>query len=406
MGFALLTVLAGCGESAQPVAPVEQFESAMAALDGGDPVEAEQLLAAMVEDDPTDPVARAGLARSQARQSRYGEAIVHDKLALAADPRLAEVAYNLACSYAALGDTDESLRWLSRAWNGGIRDLNLIEQDVDLAPLRQDHRFAFFLATGALSLREEEAYVRITPTMARPGDEIRVELVVVSLNRPLMTTPETLTVDFGGELPAAALEPVSRIELFEAGEIGGREYFRRFITYSFTARSSVETLLGPFDLALGETPIPVRPAWLSVQDVLPDLFPRDRATGTSSPAPSAADWFESPGTLTDEAHPFARWEPNDDGALDLVVGVTLFTDGLEVPPGLALEIASCGTWLYPRQTAFLRTRAEGGSRVWFHRRWDPTSAPAACPDPAGVRVALGDEILYEAEVAWPRPPGG
>ena len=377
----------------------------MLALDTGDAGRAERTFAAMVEGDPSDPVARAGLARALARQGRYAEAIVQDKLAYAADPRLAEVAYNISCSYAALGDSEEALRWLARAWDGGIRDLNLIEQDPDLLPLRSDHRFAFFLATGALSLSEQEAYVRVSPAMVFPGDEVRVEVVVVSLNRPLMATPERLDLRFAGELPDGVVEPEERIELFEAGEIGGREYFRRFITYRFVAHDAVEALLGPFELTLGGVDIAVRPAWLSVQDVLPGLFPDDREEEPDRAIPNAAAWFAAPGTITEgRAHPFASWERAENDALDLIVGVEQFGDGLVVPDDLEIEIAAgaCGPWLHPRKTAFLRTRAEGLSRVWFHRRWGGGSTPAdTCPDPLPVKVTMGGETIYEDTVAWP-----
>jgi len=401
----LAALVGSCDGGASQETGEEAFERGMRALEDGDSGRAEQVFEAMLLDDPADPVARAGLARALARQDRYAEAIVQDKLAYAADPRLAEVAYNIACSYAALGEPEEALRWLARAWDGGIRDLNLIEQDPDLLPLRSDHRFAFFLATGALSLAEQEAYVRVSPAMVSPGGEVRVELVVVSLNRPLMATPERLVLGYAGELPAGALEPSARIELFEAGEIGGREYFRRFITYRFVAREAVETLLGPFELTLGDQDIPVRPAWLSVQDALPELFPRDRAPSWERETrPGAAEWFAAPGTATEGArHPFARWDRGPDGSLDLLVGVELYGDGIAVPDDLVLDPLppECGPWLYPRQTAFLRTRAEGLSRVWFHRRWGGETPADGCASPLPLRVTLGGEAIYEASIPWP-----
>jgi hypothetical protein len=399
----ILTLPWGCSEP--PAAtPLETFGQAMSALDSGDLAAAEELFTAMVTSDPTDPVARAGLARALARQGRYGEAIVQDKLALAADPRLPEVSYNIACSYAALGDTDESLRWLSRAFDGGIRDLNLIEQDPDLAPLRQDHRFAFFLATGALSLAEQEAYVRVTPSQAAPGDEIEVEAMVVGLNRPLMASPERLDLRFTGDLPPGSLVPVRRIERFEAGEIGGREYFRRQLTFTFEAAAAVECLLGPFELSLDGEQLPVRPAWLSIREVLPDLFPRQAGAEAVGNQPAAGPWFASPGTLTETAHPFARWDRAADGAWDLVVGVQLDTDGAEVPAGLALASDGCDPWTHPRTTAFLRRRAEGKSRVWFHRRYSPDADETArCAGRIPLRVTLDDAVIFETEVPPPAP---
>jgi tetratricopeptide (TPR) repeat protein len=178
-GLVATWLFVGCGPG-EPSTEVERFAEALEALQGEQPQLAEQLFASMVAQAPADPIARSGLARALAHQGRYGEAIVQDKLALAADPRLPEVSYNIACSYAALGELEDSLRWLSRAYDGGIRDRNLIEQDPDLDPLRQDHRFAFFLATGALSLSEREAHLRITPALVSPGQTVEVQLVVVS----------------------------------------------------------------------------------------------------------------------------------------------------------------------------------------------------------------------------------
>ena len=397
----------GCGEP-EVLPTVEQYDQGMAALDSGDAQTAQRLFTAMVTADPSDPVARAALARALARQDRFAEAVIQDKLALAADPTLAEVAYNVACSYASMGDTDESLRWLSRAWDGGIRDLNLIEQDPDLIDLRRDHRFAFFLATGSLSLAEREAFARVTPTMAAPGDEVKVAITVVSLNRPLMATPERVDLSFGGDLPDGALVPLSRVERFEAGESGGREFFRRTITVVFRADSAVEALLESFDLALGGVEVPVRPSWLSVRDVLPGLFPDQEEEVDGPPPPPAEAWFAAPGTLTEAAdHPFARWEEVGEGVWDLVLGVEFDGDGLEVPADLALAAwpDTCGPWDHPRQTAFLRTRAEGGSRVWFHRRYglvsDGRPAPGECPSPLPIRVTLGDEALLATDLPWP-----
>ena len=391
-----------CGDRAVPLSPPEAYDEALAALEENQLAEAERRFDAMVRDDPADPLPRAGLARALAHQGRLAEAIIQDKLAYALDPRLAEVAYNVACSYSRLGERELALRWLDRAHDGGVRDLNLIEQDPDLDGLRGDHRFAFFLATGALSLEEREAVVRVTPALVSPDQQARVDVTVVSLNRPLMAAPERLELRFTGELPDGTLAPVSRVERFEAGESGGREFFRRELAFTYEARAPAEVVFGPFELSLGGEELPVRPAWLSVREVLPDLFARRATEGEDDVPPDAAAWFASPGTLSEGVdHPFVRWDGRD-----LVMGVELLTDGVEVPDRLtvALGDAACTeAWSEPRLTAFLRTRAEGASRIWFHRRsgHDAGVPPPGCPDPLPVRVILGDEILFETEIAWP-----
>ncbi len=417
--LALVPMACGPPEPPTPLSRAEAHDAGLAALDGSDPVEAEAIFSEMVDGDPTDPVARAGLARALARQDRLAEALLQDKLAYALDPRLAEVAYNVACSYARLGEQEESLRWLSRAWNGGIRDLNLIEQDPDLDALRQDHRFAFFLATGALSLAEREAVVEVSPAVAMPDQTVRIELTVVSLNRPLMAKPETLALGFGGDLSRGALAPLARVERFQAGESGGREYFQRELDFEFVALEPLEAMIGPFELTLDDQELPVRPAWLSVREVLPDLFGGSGAGDTGGATPDAGGWFAPPSTLTDgETYPFARWDsapaptgadaPLDSApspARDLLVGVELLTDGVEVPADLNLELpAECDVWAHPRTTAFLRTRAEGASRVWFHRRLVGSAAPGetvgGCPDRLPVRVTRGGDVLFETDLAW------
>jgi Flp pilus assembly protein TadD len=68
--------------------------------------------------------------------------------ALRADRRLAEllprdprVRYNLACSCALSGLSDEALGQLREACDLGFDDLNLLQRDRDLDPLRGDPRY-------------------------------------------------------------------------------------------------------------------------------------------------------------------------------------------------------------------------------------------------------------------------
>ena len=198
--------------------------------------------------------------------------------------------------------------------------------------------------------------------------------------------------------------PLDRVERFEAGEIGGREYFERRLRFTFEAREAVESLLGPLEVALDGEALPVRPAWLSVRELLPGLFPEDEAAHPE-PVPDAGRWFASPGTLSEVSHPFARWERGAGGAggaWDLVVGVDLDTNGEAIPADLVLAPldARCGPWVHPRRTAFLRRKAEGRSRVWFHHQ---LAAGSSCPDGVRVEVTLGDVGLFAEDVAAPGP---
>lgn len=67
---------------------------------------------------------------------------------LAIDKRLARlcgkdpvVFYNLACSYALIGQTDDAFEALHRAVKLGYRDFQYLERDKDLKSLHQDPRF-------------------------------------------------------------------------------------------------------------------------------------------------------------------------------------------------------------------------------------------------------------------------
>jgi tetratricopeptide (TPR) repeat protein len=52
------------------------------------------------------------------------------------------IAYNIACSYALLGEKDAAFAWLARALAGGFLNLENLRTDSDLASLRGDPRFA------------------------------------------------------------------------------------------------------------------------------------------------------------------------------------------------------------------------------------------------------------------------
>lgn len=62
----------------------------------------------------------------------------------------AETAYKIARCQARLGNVDEALRWLKRAWELGLRDVAGAREDDDLAPLRSTTQFRelFGIADG------------------------------------------------------------------------------------------------------------------------------------------------------------------------------------------------------------------------------------------------------------------
>lgn len=54
--------------------------------------------------------------------------------------------YNLACSYARMGDKEKAFEWLTKALRAGFSQVALLKTDADLAPLRSDPRFSETLA--------------------------------------------------------------------------------------------------------------------------------------------------------------------------------------------------------------------------------------------------------------------
>ena len=66
-------------------------------------------------------------------------------MALAMDPDDARLMYNLACTYALAGRTDEAFAALDQSVDAGWRQRGWIENDSDLESLRDDPRFQVLL---------------------------------------------------------------------------------------------------------------------------------------------------------------------------------------------------------------------------------------------------------------------
>jgi tetratricopeptide (TPR) repeat protein len=49
--------------------------------------------------------------------------------------------YNIACSYALMGEKEQALKWLEKSLDMGFRDLNLVRTDTDFDSIRNDPRF-------------------------------------------------------------------------------------------------------------------------------------------------------------------------------------------------------------------------------------------------------------------------
>ena len=57
--------------------------------------------------------------------------------------------YNLACSYSLLGHIEDALAALQRAFELGYRDMTFLQNDPDLAGLRQSSKFREWLSSLA-----------------------------------------------------------------------------------------------------------------------------------------------------------------------------------------------------------------------------------------------------------------
>jgi len=50
--------------------------------------------------------------------------------------------YNIACSYALMGDKDKAFQWLDKSLEAGLSDVIMLNNDTDLVSLRADSQFA------------------------------------------------------------------------------------------------------------------------------------------------------------------------------------------------------------------------------------------------------------------------
>ncbi len=254
LGALLVAALAGCAND-----PPEWTDEAVAAasddareaLADGRAEVAAGLLRDALAARPDDAHLRASLAMALHRQGEYAEASVQSRLALGADPTLWQAAYNLAVYHAAMGDRDAALRWLQAAVATGRIEVEDVVADPDLAPLEEDHRFAFYAGTGVLSRAEEDAVVLLHTPVVAVGERATVSVISIALNRPLMGEREPADVRLAGTLGRDQLLPVSRRETFSAGTEGGREYHQRTWHFTFVPTRPGLLPVGPFEVTRG-----------------------------------------------------------------------------------------------------------------------------------------------------------
>jgi len=296
LGALLAMLLAGCSEPPPPTdAEVSAgSDEAREALAEGRAAVAEEQLRGLLRSRPDDAHLRASLAMALHRQGRYAEASVQSRLALGADPTLWQAAYNLACHHAAAGERDRAIAWLQTAIAAGYVSVEDVLADPDLAPLAEDHRFAFYVGTGVLSRAEEDAVVLLHTPVVQVGERATVSVVSIALNRPLMGEREPADLRLASSPAAGVLRPVSRRETFSVGVEGGLEYHQRTFHFTFEPLQAGVVQLGPFEVFRGGRSRWTEPVLLQVRDATET--PRSHAVAVPPAVATPEQFFRAPST--------------------------------------------------------------------------------------------------------------
>jgi len=242
----------------------ERIDAAQQMLGDGRTGLAETELRALLAERPDDAHLRALLARALHLQGRYTEALVQGRLGLGIDPQLWQSAYNLACSSAANGDIDQGIRWLQVALRSGVPTKQDVVNDPDLQPLKDDHRFAYYVKTNILLRDDKDVLAEIDRPMVTVGESANLKLSVVALNRPLMAPREEVEVRPKNPFPSGFIHPISRKESFSTGEQGGREFAQRTFLYTFEVLREGLLQFGPFEVRQGDSVHFTQPVLLRV----------------------------------------------------------------------------------------------------------------------------------------------
>lgn len=96
---------------------------------------------------PDDERIWRALAELYTRVGRYKDGLAEDLKLADAFPGEPDIWYNLACSYALLGQVDEAFKALYTAVECGYRNVEWMTEDEDLQLIRNDPRFQQLLAS-------------------------------------------------------------------------------------------------------------------------------------------------------------------------------------------------------------------------------------------------------------------
>lgn len=76
---------------------------------------------------------------------KYDEAIAAFQRSAELDFRKGDSLYNIACGYSKMGNADQAMAWLKKAWDAGYTDRDHMKSDSDLDNIRNDARFKALL---------------------------------------------------------------------------------------------------------------------------------------------------------------------------------------------------------------------------------------------------------------------
>lgn len=100
----------------------------------------------LAKQNPTFVDGLIPLAEAYTRRGLYAKGLQVDKRLARLKKSDPVVHYNLACSFALMGEKDDALRALRRAVQLGYRDWEHLKHDSDLKSLRDDPRFKNLIA--------------------------------------------------------------------------------------------------------------------------------------------------------------------------------------------------------------------------------------------------------------------
>ena len=100
----------------------------------------------VLKESPDFVEALSALAEVYTRSGEYQKGLILDKRLAVLCPENPLVFYNLACSFALTGSTEESLEALEAAVRFGYDEPEHMKQDADLKSLHEDERFWKILA--------------------------------------------------------------------------------------------------------------------------------------------------------------------------------------------------------------------------------------------------------------------